>query len=174
MLRRWPEETKSWLSRLKYGNFQSGRCYAAILQNNFMDALKHADEALTVFGGFYEEDPENMTVRLLYANELQSAAYLAAKLGMPDDGEFFYSAGEELWRGLAADDPQPLCAYGLALTLSAGGLLRFEQGRAQEAEELLDEAEELNDGLIHLDPDNEEYLLHKSVIAGYREIGRQK
>ena len=174
MLRRWPEETKSWLSRLKYGNFQSGRCYAAILQNNFMDALKHADVALTIFGGFYEEDPKNLTVRLLYANELQSAAYLAARLGMPDDGEFFYSAGEELWRGLAADDPQPLCVYGLALTLSTGALLRFEQGRALEAEELLDKAEELNDDLIRLDPDNEEYLLHKSAIEEYREIGRQK
>ena len=173
MLLRWPEETKTWFWRLKYGNFQSGRGYAATLQNNFAGAWKHVREALAVFEGFYEEDPKNMIVRLFYADELQTAAFLLAKLGIPDDGEFFYSVGEEVWRGLVADDPQPLYVFGWAGMLTTGGLIRAMQNRAKDAEALLDEAEELIDALIRLAPDNDAYLMHKSLIEEYREYGTQ-
>jgi tetratricopeptide (TPR) repeat protein len=168
MLRRWPEETKSWLWRMKYGDFQSGRGYVAILQNNFTDALKYEEEALAIFADFYEKDPKNLTVRLFYADELETAAFVAAKLGATDEGEFFYTAGEELWRGLVADDPQPGYVYGWARTLTTGGLIRAKQNRGKEAEALLDEAEELVDSLIRLAPGEETYLLEKSTIEAYR------
>ena len=173
MLLRWPEETKTWFWRLKYGNFQSGRGYAATLQNNFAGAWKHVREALAVFEGFYEEDPKNMIVRLFYADELQTAAFLLAKLGIPDDGEFFYSVGEELWRGLVADDPHPGYVYGWARMLTTGGLIRAMQNREKDAEALLNEAEELIDALIRLDPDDDAYLLHKSLIEEYRGYGQK-
>jgi tetratricopeptide (TPR) repeat protein len=174
MLSRWPEETRSWLWRMKYGDFQSGRGYAATLQNNFVGALEYAAKALEVFEGFYEEDPKNLAVRLFYADELKRAAFLAAKLGMLDEGELFYSAGEELWSGLAADDPQPLYVYSWADVLTTGGLIRAMQNREGDAEALLDEAEELTDALIRLDPDNDLYLLQKSLIEEYRAFAQSE
>lgn len=172
MLRQWPEETKTWFWRMGYGNFQSGHGYVKILQNDFAGAMEHIGEALTVFEGFYEEDPKNLITRLFYADELQSAAFAAAKGGAPDEGEFFYAAGEELWRGLVAEDPQPVYVFGWARILTTGGLIRFEQGRRDEAEKLLNEAEELVDALIRLNPENEAYLVHKSLIEEYREFLR--
>jgi tetratricopeptide (TPR) repeat protein len=159
---------------MKYGVFRSARAYGEIMRNEFADALKYVEEAVTIFEGFYEEDPENLIVRLLYADELGTAAFVAAKLGMPDDGDFFYSAGEELWRGLAEDDPQPGYVYGWAETLTTGGLIRAMQNRGKEAEELLDKAEELVDSLIRMDPDDDLYMTHKSLIGEYRAYARSE
>ncbi|MDR1580172.1 MAG: toll/interleukin-1 receptor domain-containing protein [Synergistaceae bacterium] len=164
MLRQWPDETKTWLWRMRYGNFHSGHGYVKILQNDFTGALEHIGEALTVFEGFYEEDPKNLIMRLFYADELQTAAFAAAKGGALDEGEFFYAAGEELWRGLVAEDPQPVYVFGWARILTTGGLISAAQNRWKEAGKLLDEAEELIDGLIRLDPGSDVYLSHKLLI----------
>jgi tetratricopeptide (TPR) repeat protein len=93
---------------------------------------------------------------------------MAAKLRALEAGDFFYSAGEEIWRSLVAEDPQPGYVYGWAEVLTPGGLLRFEQGRRDEAAQLLDEAEELVDSLIRLNPENEAYRVQKSLIEEYQ------
>jgi tetratricopeptide (TPR) repeat protein len=174
MLRRWPEEAKTWLWRMRYGDFLSGRGYVELLQNNYAGAADYVGAALEIFENFYEEDPKNLMIRLFYADELRAAAFMAAKLRALEAGEVFYSVGEDIWRELVAEDPQPGYVYGWAVILTTGGLLRFQQERLSEAEKLLDEAEEIVDALIRLNPDNDAYLAQKSSIEEYRESMRRK
>jgi hypothetical protein len=90
-----------------------------------------------------------------------------------DAAEVFYSAGEEIWRGLVEEDPRPEYLLGWSWVLTTGGLLRARQGRPSEAGEMLDDAEEILDGLKRFDPRNAAYEAGKAVIGEYREIIRQ-
>jgi hypothetical protein len=173
-LRRWPKEAGTWLRRAKYANFQSARAYAKIVESDFRQALSRLADALEIFMNLHKEDPKNLTVRLMCADELSTALFVALKYAESaapealEDADMFFAVGKELWRSLVEEDPQRGYVFGWAGMLTYGGLLRIEQGRGGEAEALLDEAEDLVDGLLSLWPDEDAYLSQKALIGEYR------
>jgi tetratricopeptide (TPR) repeat protein len=139
------------------------------MRGDYAAAIDYAAGALSILSEFYDEDPENLVIRLLFADELGDAAFIAAKCGAFEPAELYFSLGEEIWRSLAEEDPRPGYQFGLSGILVTGGFLRIEQGRYGEAAELLDEADGITGGLLDRDPRNAAYLARKELIAEYRE-----
>ncbi|MDR3322562.1 MAG: TIR domain-containing protein [Synergistaceae bacterium] len=169
ILTRWGQYAQTWHWRMKYGYFQSGHAYIDILQSRYDSALRHIESAMEIFEVFYEEETANLVARLFFADELNMAVFAGTKAGELDLADSLFTIGEEIWRGLVRDDPQPNYVFGWLDMLTHGAALRIEQGRADEAGALLDEAEELLDALLRLRPDDEAYLSKKSRIEEYRE-----
>jgi tetratricopeptide (TPR) repeat protein len=165
----WPEETRTWLWRMRFADFLSARCYVTLIRGDYAAAIDYVGGALSILSEFYDEDPENLVIRLLFADGLGDAAFIAAKCNVFEPAELYFSLGEEIWRSLAEEDPRPGYQFGLSGVLVAGGLLRIEQGRPGEAVALLDEADGITGGLLERDPRNAAYLARKELIAEYRE-----
>jgi tetratricopeptide (TPR) repeat protein len=165
----WREETRTWLWRMRYADFLSTRRYVALMRGDYAPALRYAGDALLILSEFYDGDPENLVIRLLFAAELGDAAFIAAKYNAFEPAELYFSLGEEIWRSLAEEDPRPGYKFGLSGVLVSGGLLRIEQRRPDEAAALLDEADGITAGLLERDPRNAAYLAKKELIAEYRE-----
>jgi len=164
----WPEETQSWLWKMKRGDYLSGAAYVNILQNNLYAALDYLADSVSLFGELCEEDPENMAARLLYADAVSDTAFVLTELELFEEAESMFLGGQELWRELAADDPQPIYFHGWARILTTGSLLRIKQKRQAEADDLLDLAEEIVERILLDWPGNEAFLATKSLIEEYR------
>jgi tetratricopeptide (TPR) repeat protein len=175
----WPEESGSQMLRMDYAGYLSNRAYYAYELNeeekDFGPAMEYMLDALSIFEGLREEEPDVLTFRLSCAGQIARITSVAIKSRNFETAEEYYSAGEELWRDLVSDDPSHLLySYGWAGMLMDGALLRAEQGRRSEAESMLDRAGEIIGELLRKQPGDERYLARKSQIEEYRQSVRQK
>jgi tetratricopeptide (TPR) repeat protein len=174
MLSRWPRETQWPQWRLEYGDFWSFRAVSSMHQGDFRAALTYLSKSIELFEILYLENPQNLTIRLRYAYDASKTALVTAKWQKLELADQFFQLGDQLWQELAEEDPNRVHALGWADLLMTGGFLRIEQGRPDEAEKLLNYAEEIVDDLLDIFPEQAVYLSSKELIEEYRKFARQK
>lgn len=174
MFRRWPRETQRSQWRFDYAQFWVNRKASALHRNDFRAALTYAGESFDIFEKLSTEDPGNLKFRVFHAYDASVVAFIATKLKLMELADSFAELSDKLWRELVADDSQRVYALVWADLLTTKGFLRIEQGRLKEAEELLNQAEEIVDGLIRDFPERSVYLSSKALIEEYRGLARQR
>lgn len=174
MLSRWPRETHRWTWRMDYGNFWSFRARSAMMRGDFKAALDYFYESYVIFEDLYLEHPQNRRLRFSYAFELALIMYVMTKSNLLDLADESFLLSYELWPELLRDDPHGRHTLGWIYLLSNGGFLRIEQGRLDEADELLNRAEKIVSPLILEFPELPAFPASREQIEGYRELARQK
>jgi tetratricopeptide (TPR) repeat protein len=172
IMARWPEETRSWLWRLRESDHLSDQTTLSLLNGDLESALRLSAEAVLITEELRGGDPESLLFRLYHADALSSAARVSDAAGRAESAALLSSSAEEEWRQLAAADPQPLHAYGWAASLCLEGKLLIKRGRTEEGLELLAAAEDIADGLVKLGrSDNAAFAALKSDVQEQRRAG---
>ncbi|MDR0355538.1 MAG: toll/interleukin-1 receptor domain-containing protein [Deltaproteobacteria bacterium] len=173
MFRHWPQEMGGVLWRFEHAQFWSSRSVSALHRNDFRAALTYAAESFALYEKLYAEDPQNLKFRVCFAFETSLVALIATKLKLFELADSFVQLGDQLLQELMAEDPQIVYALSWAYLLATNSFLRIEQGRLDEAEDLLNRAEEIADRLIRDYPERPAHWSTKALIEEYRELARQ-
>ena len=54
----WPEETRTWLWRMRFEDSLSTRRHVTLMGSDYASALRYASDALTILSEFYDDDDD--------------------------------------------------------------------------------------------------------------------